>query len=138
MLVIEKGDFSRDPKTNEWIEKDPYIWAAFFIKEEEYNTLLIEFHKNLYSYQIWKESIIDEEKISMTEIRPYPSEVTISTVESIIKFDPSVSIQIVEENHRKGRHSRINDLLMDGFSIDLLKMLLTGKVIPLISPTILF
>ncbi|MHA2297947.1 MAG: hypothetical protein ACXAEU_04470 [Candidatus Hodarchaeales archaeon] len=127
LLVIEKGDFPRDSKTNEWIEKDPYIWAAFFIKEEEYNTLLFGLHESLYAYQNWRESIIDEKKISMGEIRPYLSEVIISTAQSIIKFDPSASIQIMEENYRKGRHKRINGLKMDDFSFDLLKALLSGK-----------
>ncbi|MHA2297952.1 MAG: hypothetical protein ACXAEU_04495 [Candidatus Hodarchaeales archaeon] len=127
LLVIEKGDFPRDPKTNDWIEKDPYIWVAFFVKEEEYNTLLIEHHKSLHTYQIWKESITDEEKITITESYPHPSEAIFLSTENIVKFDPSTSIQIVEENYRKGRHKQINGLPFDDFTFTLLKSLLAGK-----------
>ncbi|MFX1249125.1 MAG: hypothetical protein ACFFBQ_17175 [Promethearchaeota archaeon] len=73
LLVIEKATFQRNLKTNVFIEKDPVIWAAFFVKENEYNTLLIEFHKDLHSYQNWKESIITEAKITLKE-EIYPSE----------------------------------------------------------------
>ncbi|MHA2603261.1 MAG: hypothetical protein AM324_014155 [Candidatus Thorarchaeota archaeon SMTZ1-83] len=47
LLVIEKANLPRNRKTNSWIEKDPHIWAAFFVKDEEYNTLLIELHERI-------------------------------------------------------------------------------------------
>ncbi|MFW9975711.1 MAG: hypothetical protein ACFFDQ_10620, partial [Candidatus Thorarchaeota archaeon] len=50
-LVIEKCELPRDKKTNRWIEIDPFIWAAFFFRDEEYNTLLVELHKDLFHYQ---------------------------------------------------------------------------------------
>ncbi|MFX0046028.1 MAG: hypothetical protein ACFE8Z_09285, partial [Candidatus Hermodarchaeota archaeon] len=55
LLVFEKANLPRNRKTNAWIEKDPNIWAAFFVKDEEYNTLLIELHEGLHAYHLWRE-----------------------------------------------------------------------------------
>ena len=49
LMVFEKIHLPRNPVVNNWIEKDPYIFAAFFVKDEEYNTFLIELHKDLYN-----------------------------------------------------------------------------------------
>ena len=126
LLVIEKANFQRDLKTNIFIEKDPSIWAAFFAKEDEYNTLLIEFHKDLYSYQNWKESIINEEKITLNE-KSYPSEAVFLTMKNLIKYDPSVSVQIIQNNFQNNRHVDLNGLRMNDFRLELLSLLVTGK-----------
>ncbi|UCG03924.1 MAG: hypothetical protein JSW11_08040, partial [Candidatus Heimdallarchaeota archaeon] len=42
LLIISKDDFIRDELTNTFIEKDPHIYAAFFFREEVYNTLTIQ------------------------------------------------------------------------------------------------
>ena len=41
LMVISKTNFIRDEKTKKFIEHDDYLFAAFFFKEEEYNTLTI-------------------------------------------------------------------------------------------------
>lgn len=126
LLVIEKANFRRDLKTNTFIEKDPVIWAAFFVKENDYNTLLIEFHKDLYSYQNWRESIITEGKITLEE-RNYPSETIFLTMRNLIKYDPTTSVQIIETNFKNNRHTQINGLRINEFQLELIKLLLTGK-----------
>lgn len=126
LLVIEKAHFQRDIKTNTFIEKDPSIWAAFFAKENEYNTLLIEFHKDLYSYQNWRESIITEEKITLME-KSYPSEAVFLSMKNLIKYDPTVSVQIIQNNYKNRRHKELNGLRINEFRLELIKLLLAGK-----------
>ena len=127
LIVIEKNDFPRDFKTNEWIEKDPYIWAAFFIKEEEYNTLMIEFHKNLLAYQNWRESILEEGKVTYADKNPYPSETIFLSSQNIIKYDPSSPIYLIENRIQKKPDAQFNDLIIDTLTLDILKILLAGK-----------
>lgn len=126
LLVIEKIDLPRDPKTNNWIEKDPHIWAAYFVKEEEYNTLLIELHKDFYSYQIWKENIFEKELISINYEHSYPSEPIFSSTKCILKNEPSISVKVVEENILNKSSTTIGDLKADPVSIEILKSVLNG------------
>ncbi|WP_457559258.1 helix-turn-helix domain-containing protein [Candidatus Harpocratesius sp.] len=127
LLVIEKVDLPRDPKTNKWIEEDPYIWAAYFVKEEEYNTLLIELHRDFYSYQLWKEKIFLDELIMVGEGQIHYSEPIFSSTKSILKNKPEDSIRIIKRNFKNKANPFLGDLKFDELSIEILKMLLNGK-----------
>lgn len=127
-LVIEKCEFPRDKKTNRWIEIDPYIWAAFFFRDEEYNTLLIELHKDLFHYQTWKDRIVDEGQVSIVQGRDYiHSEAIYVHTKAVIKYAPSSALYVFKRNHRDGIHGRINDLEMDDTYLNLLEALLQGR-----------
>jgi DNA-binding Lrp family transcriptional regulator len=126
LLVIEKIDLIRDPKTNKWIEEDPNIWGAYFVKEEEYNTLLIELHRDVYSYQIWKEKIFDEELISVNYEKSHISEPIFSSTKSILKFNPAVSIDVIEKNFLNGSNSFLGKQKIDPLTIAILKLVLNG------------
>ncbi len=127
-LVIEKCELPRDKKTNRWIEIDPFIWAAFFFRDEEYNTLLVELHKDLFHYQTWKDRIVDEGQVSIVQGRDYiHSEAVYIHTKSIIKYEPSSSLHVFKKNHREGVHSKINGLEMDETDLDLLEALLQGR-----------
>ena len=126
IMVIEKGDFPRDQKTNSWIEKDSYIWNAYFIKEEEYNTLLLILIDDIFTYNKWHESIVAESKISLGE-RIYPSDPIFLSTKSIIKFDPTEPFRLIEDDFNKKKSVIINDLELDELSIKLLHALLMGQ-----------
>ena len=89
-MVISRDEFHRDEKTNTFIEKNPHIFAAFFFKEEAYNTLTVQFHKDLYSYQTWSNSILEERKITRSE-NQHPSDALLFSTKRILKYDPSVN-----------------------------------------------
>lgn len=128
LLVLERITLPRDVKTNTWIEKDPYIWAAFFVKDEEYNTLLIELHKDLYSFQQWKERIVSERQITIPKDQEYiPSEAIYLSSKSILKYDPCASIDVFRKNFEDNKHTRINELELDSTLIDLLEVLMRGQ-----------
>jgi len=127
LLVIEKINLPRDPKTNKWIEEDPHIWAAYFVKEEEYNTLLIELHQDFFNYQIWKEKIFNDELITIDPEQVHYYEPIFSSTKSIIKNKPEDSIRIIKKNFRNKANPFIGNLKFDELSIEILKMLLNGK-----------
>lgn len=128
LLVIEKIGLPRDSKTNLWIELDPNIWAAFFFKEEEYNTLMIELHKDLYDYQLWKErSLTDDMVSSRAGIDYIPSDPIYLSTKAIVKSDSAAPINTFRENFKLGFHPTINGLKLDELSVDLLEALLSGK-----------
>ncbi|MFX1538258.1 MAG: hypothetical protein ACFFDI_29020, partial [Promethearchaeota archaeon] len=106
--------------------EDPFIWAAFFAKEEAYNTFLIEFHKDLHSYQNWKENIINERKITLIE-SSFPSETIFLSTKSLIKYNPAASAKVLEKNYKNGYHDQLNGLKIDDFVINLIIHLLEGK-----------
>ena len=126
LMVIEKADFPRDARTNDWIETDPYIEAAYFVKDEGYNTLLIEYHQDLYTYQKWKEEVKREERITPSETRQ-PSEALFLSVKRIVKYKTFSPIGHIEKNYKNGRLKTINGLVMDDHYIDIFNALLRGK-----------
>ncbi|MGY5858814.1 MAG: hypothetical protein RTU63_05555 [Candidatus Thorarchaeota archaeon] len=128
LFVIEKISLPRNPKTNLWIELDPYILAAFFVKEEEYNTLMVELHKNLYDYQLWKERILGEDQVLLKDGSEYiPSEPYFLSTKAILKDSPESALETFGNNFRRGYHPKINDLELDDVSVKLVQALIAGK-----------
>ena len=126
LLVISKDDYIRDELTNTFIEKDPHIYAAFFFREEVYNTLTIQFHKDFHSYQTWSDRVLIEEKITEHENR-HPSDALLFSTKRILKFDPADPINIIAKKCKEGTIRRINDYELDPLSLNILKRVLTGK-----------
>ncbi len=128
LLVISKDKFYRDEATKTFIEHDPHIFAAFFFQEELYNTLTIQFHEDLFSYEIWNDNILEEEKIIKEEDRHPPDALLFST-KRILKYDPSAPFRIINLGFKKGDIKKIADFELDKLSLRILRMALNGKSI---------
>jgi hypothetical protein len=126
LLIISKDEYIRDEQTNTFIENDPHIYAAFFFREEVYNTLTFQFHKDFYSYQKWNDSIFNEEKITRKE-NQRPSEALLFSTKRILKFDSAAPINLITKTFKEGKINRINDYELDFVSLDILKRVLRGK-----------
>jgi predicted transcriptional regulator len=126
LMVIEKADYPRDTLTNHFIETDPYIEAAYFVKDEEYNTLLIEYHRDLYEYQNWKEWVKVEGKVTPSETRQ-PSEALFLSTRSIIKYETFSPIELIQDNFKKQKISHINNIPIDEHFLHILNALLRGE-----------
>ncbi|MFX0113730.1 MAG: hypothetical protein ACFFB3_04220 [Candidatus Hodarchaeota archaeon] len=126
LMIISRSEFLRDEKTKEFIEKDPHIFAAFFFKEESYNTLMIEFHKDLFSYEVWRENIFEQKKITLRETR-YPMEGIHLSTKRIVKYEPAVSLDLIEQNMSNGRQTEINGYKIDTLSFRILQLLTHSK-----------
>lgn len=126
LMVISKHNFLRDEKTKNFIENDDHIFAAFFFKEEEYNTLMISFHKDVCRHQLWYDKIIREELLPYRE-EGYPSEVLHLGTGCFEKYNPSISIRVIEEDIKEKRYEEIKGFKIDELSFDILKRLLRGE-----------
>ena len=124
LMVITRADLPRDKITNHFIETDPHIFAAFFKKDEEYNTYIIQYHKDIYGYQQWREGLVKEGKLPPREIR-YPSESMFFSNQAFIKYNPSHPIQLIE-NHLNKLYTKINNYRIDNLSLQILKKLVNG------------
>lgn len=128
LLVISKDKFYRDKTTRDFIERDPHIFAAFFFQEELYNTLTIQFHKDIHSYQTWSENILEEEKIIREEDR-HPPDAFLFSTKRILKYDPSAPFRIISRGFKNGTIQEIGGYKLDPLSLDILKRVLYGKAI---------
>jgi len=125
LMVIARADLPRDNKTNNFIEKDSNIFAAFFKKDEEYNTFLVEYHKNISSHQKWRESIIKEGRIPPRETR-YPTDIMYFSNKNFIKYNPADMAKLIDMD-KKNHHGIINDHKLDELSIRILLELVNGN-----------
>ncbi|MFX1483885.1 MAG: hypothetical protein ACFFCP_11950 [Promethearchaeota archaeon] len=119
LLVIEKANLPRNQRINVWIEKNPHIWAAFFVKDEEYNTLLIELHEDLHAHQVWRDYILQGEYLS--------SEAIYLSTKAIIKNDLTASVDLLKSDSHNFPQMKINGLTIDQTYLDLIEVLLLGK-----------
>ena len=126
LMIISKTNFLRDAKTRDFIEYDDHIFAAFFFKEEEYNTLMMSFHKDVCSHVQWGE------RISNNGILPkrdggYPSRVIHLGTDCFEKYDPAASITIIENNIKTKKQVTIRGIELDELSFTILEKLLHGE-----------
>jgi len=124
-MVISRTNFLRDRKTKYFIEYDDHIFAAFFFKEEEYNTLMISFHKDVCSHVNWRDDIIRQEIIPERD-GGYPSQVIQLGTGCFEKFNTSAPIHIIGQNLKTKRQQTIRGVEMDGLSFEILSKLLHG------------
>jgi len=125
LMVISEVNFLRDRKTKHFIEFDEHIFAAFFYKEEEYNTLMISFHENVCSHVQWRDQCIKNEVIPKRE-GGYPSQVLYLGTGCFEKYNPSVSINVIEENLKTKRQKTIKGVEFDDLTFQILIRLLRG------------
>lgn len=126
LLVIVRADFPRNEGIEKFLIEDEHIFAAFRSKDGEYNTLLIEYHKDLYSYNLWRKAIVKEKRIPPRETR-YPADALFFSNKLITKYKPHCPIYIMEEAFKKKQRMEINKYELDELSFHILKKLLTGE-----------
>ena len=125
LMVISRINFLRDRNTKHFIEFDDHIFAAFFFKEEEYNTLMISFHKDVCSHVQWREYCIRNEVVPKRE-GGYPSQVLYLGTGCFEKYNPSASIRAIEENLKTKRQKTIRGIELDDLTFGILTKLLHG------------
>ena len=126
LLVISKEKFYRDETTKTLIENDPHIIAGFFFQEEVYNTLTIQFHADLYSYQTWSDNILEDGKIIKEEDR-HPPDALLFSIKRILKFDPRAPLRVIESGFKKGIIKEVGGLELDPLTLKILKIVLSGE-----------
>ena len=124
-MVITRADLPRDELTNKFIEEDPHIFAAFFIKDEEYNTLLIKYHKDIYSHLIWRDAVIRDGKLPLRETR-YPSDAMFFSNKTFLKYHPEYMVHLISNDLEK-HNGVLNGYEVDALSLRILRKLVYGS-----------
>lgn len=130
LFVVVFADFPDETLVDDWIKNDKQIFAAYNIREEEYNIMIFEFHKSLTHYQQWRESLIVERKIPPRENRRASTSLFFSS-DLQIKNEPESSIDILEkifiEKKKNDVNVVINGYKIDKLDLDILRALLNGE-----------
>jgi DNA-binding Lrp family transcriptional regulator len=125
LLVVVRADLPKTHEIDKFLREDEHIFGAFYVRDEEYNTLIIEYHSNLYTYGQWKKRIVEENKIPPREIR-YPAHALFFSNEHIIKYQPESPIFTIEEKLKSGEKMEFNGLKMNNLSFQILNALVLG------------
>ncbi len=126
VLAVVKADLPRNEQVERFLIEDDTIFAAFWAWDGDYNTLMFEFHKNLFTYHQWKERIVKTGKIPALENRA-PADVMFFDNELMIKYNPNSPIKCMENMFRIKGELNINGHVLDELSFKTLKKLLLGK-----------
>ena len=127
LLVVVRADLPHEKRVHDWVTNDKQIFAAYWSRHEEYNTLLFIYHRDVLAYQLWRESLTEEGKIPSRDSR-FPSSSIYVSNQLMLKYDPSAAIGLMEtELHQKGK-IEINGLVIDELRLDILKHLVSGGV----------
>jgi DNA-binding Lrp family transcriptional regulator len=126
ILVAVYADLPDDERVQDWLRTDNNIFAAFRVREGEYNMMLFELHKSLWSYHTWREAIVKEGKIPGRGER-VPSTAIYLSNELIEKYEPQAPVQLITEGFKNGRIKEINGVKLDDLTLDILIHLVNGK-----------
>ncbi|MEM2153760.1 MAG: Lrp/AsnC family transcriptional regulator [Nitrososphaeria archaeon] len=126
LLVISYADLPYDNKIIEWLKEDKNIFAAYRIREGESNMVIFEFHKSVWDYHVWRESIVANGKIPERGKRA-PSHNYYFSNQGIFKYEPSVGLKLIEEEFNKRGYVEINECRLDKVSVEILRCLLKGE-----------
>jgi predicted transcriptional regulator len=126
LLVISRADLPRNERTEKFLREDEMIFAAFYVRDEEYNTLLIEYFPDIYAYGQWKNRIVVEGRIPPRDVR-YPSNTMFFSTHQIIKYMPNSPIFLMEQKYEAGIELEINGYKMNKLCFQIMKNLMIGK-----------
>ena len=128
LLVLSEADLPRNEDIDAYLKEDEHIFAAFHVRHEEYNTLLIEMHEDIYSYGEWRKKIVLDRKIPPREMR-YPSDSLFFSTKHILKYQPFSPVYLIEKRLQEKDTLKINGLKINTLNNKILKHLMTGKCI---------
>lgn len=126
LLVVVRADLPKNEQLDRWFKEDEHIFGAFYVRDEEYNTLLIEFFKDIYSYAEWRKKIVAENKIPPREFR-YPSHGLFFSTRLIIKYAPFSPIFKMEEPYKSGEELSLNGFRLNRLCFQIMKKLVLGE-----------
>ncbi len=126
LLILVKADMPRTSDATDFYKDDSHIFAAFSCMEGSYNTLLIEFFKDLESYHSWREQIVKDKKIPSRENR-VPAHAEIFSNKLTFKYDPNCFIRAMKKRYEKGGGLELGGIHFDDTTFKLLELLLNGE-----------
>jgi DNA-binding Lrp family transcriptional regulator len=131
LLVLTWADLPYDQAVETWLDEDPHVFAAFRSRFQEYNTLLVLYHKDITDYQLWREQLAAERKAFSANGSPAASSTSFFSNQLMVKFDPNAPIYLLEEEVRRDGRLSLNGCMLDKLDFQILKLLVTGRCIKL-------
>jgi DNA-binding Lrp family transcriptional regulator len=125
LLVAVYADLPEDAKVSRWIKEDAHIFGAYRVREGDYNMMLFEFHKDVSSYQDWRNTLVRRGKIPDRRVRTPSSALYLPNRH--IKFNPNAAVDLIEEDFAKRGEIEINGYVLDKLTVNVLRYLLEGK-----------
>ncbi len=126
LMVIVQADIPLGRQVKDWIKNDAHIFAAYKLKRGEYNLLLILFHRSILRYQLWRRSLVRDQKIPPRSNR-YPSSASFFSTQMMIKYEPSACVKLLEETKNKKGKLILQNYAFDDISFEILKSLTNGE-----------
>jgi len=126
LLVVSYADLPYDGKILNWLREDKNVFAAYRAREGESNMVIFEFHKDVLDYHLWREGIVVDGKIPERGKRA-PSHNYYFSNRSIFKYEPSFSVQLIEEELKEKGKVEVNGYVLDKTAVQILKLLTQGE-----------
>ena len=126
LLVVSYADLPYDDKILNWLKEDKNVFAAYRAREGESNMVIFEFHKDVWDYHLWREGIAADGKIPERGKRSPANNYYFSN-RAIFKYEPSVGIQLIEEEFRKEGKVKMDSYILDAVALEVLKLLVQGE-----------
>ena len=127
LLVAVYADLREDEMVSKWIREDENIFGAYQVREGEYNMMLFEFHKDVWSYHAWRDTLVSQGKIPDRSIRAPSSALYLPN--RLTKYAPNAAIDLIEEECATKGEIEINGYALDNLAVDVLKHLLDGRAV---------
>ena len=131
LLVLTEADLPYDDKTIKWFREDPHIFAAFRSRYSHYNTLLILYHKDITSYELWREKLTVDRKLPLVDGSLGRTSTYFYSNQLMAKFDPNAPVYLMEEELKTKGEVPTNGYRLDKMGFQIVKLLAEGKCIKL-------
>ncbi|MGA2785739.1 MAG: hypothetical protein ABSF09_13685 [Candidatus Bathyarchaeia archaeon] len=131
LLVLTETNLPYEDDVLTWFRDDPNIFAAFRSRYSEYNTLLILYHKDITSYQLWREKLIAERKFPSVAGNLSNSSTSFHSNQLMIKYEPNAPVYLMEEEIKTKGEILMNGHRIDKLSFQIIKLLAEGRCIKL-------
>lgn len=126
LLIAVYADLPDNEKVRTWLKEDANIFAAFRIREGEYNMMLFELHENLQTYHTWRETIVKDGKIPGRSQRIPSTAVYLSNM-LMEKYEPNAPTELIKQNYQEKKVTKLNGFPLDDLSLSILSCLTNGE-----------
>lgn len=126
LLIAVYADLPDNEKVRTWLKEDANIFAAFRIREGEYNMMLFELHENLQTYHTWRETIVKDGKIPGRSQRIPSTAVYLSNM-LMEKYEPNAPTELIKQNYQEKKVTKLNGFPLDDLSLSILSHLTNGE-----------
>ena len=131
LLVLTEVSLPYDDEVIKWFREDPHIFAAFRSRYSQYNTLLVLYHKDITSYELWREKLAVDRKLPSVDGYLGPSSTFFYSNQLMVKFEPNAPVYLMEEELKTKGEVLVNEYKLDRLSFQIVKLLAEGKCIKL-------